>query len=326
MRAMNHFNLKKLISKRGEPAFALVAMLQRLDPTIVIQDAERRVLVGADSAAPQYAIEAQAQVVGWVKGETFGAELAFLLTQVIAQAAEKKALAHEVLGLYREINLLYNLSEKLGASLELGAVAQTGLDEAHSLIQATSGAVVLTTQDPSRFRPAAWLGDATQTQDQIDSIAEILRHVIETGKAEIINYVRLDPRYVKQGAPVSALLCAPLRANGQPIGALALMSAVILTYTAAELKLINTLAALVGPAIASALLYEKSLREAKEREEKLQRQIDQLKVELDHALVAKQVSQITESDYFQQLSQRAQQLRRPAGGAPGRSADTQPGK
>lgn len=308
---MSRVNLKKMILKQGEIPFAIVKMMQSLDPTIGIQDEDGKVLLGAAGSASKYAIETEDEVVGWVTGDSHGAELAFLLTQLIDKESEKKSLANEVLGLYREINLLYNLSEKLGTSLELGTVAQTGLNEAHSLIQATHGAVVLAGEGVAPLASAAMLGDPTQTQVQLDGIAEILRHVIASGKGDLNNYVRLDPRYTNRGVPVSALISAPLRAKGQTIGVIVLMSDVIIAYTAADLKLLNTLASLVGPAIENALFHEKTLREAKEREEKLQRQIDQLKIELDQALVAKEVSQITESEYFQKLSQQAMNMRRP---------------
>jgi GAF domain-containing protein len=86
-------------------------------------------------------------------------------------------------------------------------------------------------------------------------------------------------------------------------------------YTAADLKLLNTLASQAGPAIQSAILYERTLREAKEREERLQKQIEQLKIELDEAKMDKQVAEITESDYFQRLREQADGLRNSFGGA-----------
>jgi transcriptional regulator with GAF, ATPase, and Fis domain len=249
---MSRVNLKKIILKQGEAAFAIVKLMQSMDSSICIQDEDGKALLGVPSSASKYAIEADDEVVGWVTGESHGAELAYLLTELITKDTEKKSLATEVLGLYREINLLYNLSEKLGTSLELGTVAQTGLNEAHSLIQATHGAVVLTREADPKLESAAMLGDPAQTQVQLNGIEEILRHVIATGKGDINNYVRLDPRYTNRGLPVSALICAPLRAKGQTIGAIALMSDVIITYTAADLKLLNTLASLVGPAIENA--------------------------------------------------------------------------
>jgi hypothetical protein len=51
------------------------------------------------------------------------------------------------------------------------------------------------------------------------------------------------------------------------------------------------------------------LREAKDREERLQQQIREMRIELDEARQATQVAEITESDYFQQLRHQANNLR-----------------
>lgn len=78
---------------------------------------------------------------------------------------------------------------------------------------------------------------------------------------------------------------------------------------AADLKLLNTVASQAAPAIENALLYEKALREAREREERLQQQIQALRIELDEVRQAKQVEEITETNYFQQLLSKADDLR-----------------
>ncbi len=97
---------------------------------------------------------------------------------------------------------------------------------------------------------------------------------------------------------------------GRPEGVIVLGSGAGVTYTAGDLKLLNTLASQAAPAIENALLYEKTLREAREREEKLQRQIQELRIELNEAQQNQQVAEITESDYFQQLRSQADNLRK----------------
>jgi GAF domain-containing protein len=49
--------------------------------------------------------------------------------------------------------------------------------------------------------------------------------------------------------------------------------------------------------------------EAYIREQALRKQIRQLRIEIDHAKRERQVAQITETDYFQSLRERARQLR-----------------
>jgi hypothetical protein len=45
------------------------------------------------------------------------------------------------------------------------------------------------------------------------------------------------------------------------------------------------------------------------REQNLKRQVQQLRIELDEARQARQVAEITESDYFRELEAKAQDLR-----------------
>jgi hypothetical protein len=45
------------------------------------------------------------------------------------------------------------------------------------------------------------------------------------------------------------------------------------------------------------------------REQRLRQQVQQLRIELDEVRQARQVAEITETDYFQQLEARAQDLR-----------------
>ncbi len=58
-----------------------------------------------------------------------------------------------------------------------------------------------------------------------------------------------------------------------------------------------------------ALVFQEMARQVYAREQQLQRQVQQLRIEIDHAKKAREVAEITESDYFQQLLGKAQELR-----------------
>ncbi len=58
-----------------------------------------------------------------------------------------------------------------------------------------------------------------------------------------------------------------------------------------------------------ARVFARMAREVVAREQRLKLQVQQLRIELDEALQAQQVAEITETDYFQQLEARAQDLR-----------------
>ncbi len=309
---MARVNLKRFVSRKGDPTSNIIAMLSALDPTLHVVDADGNALIGAPhpSHIKRHPVEFEGETLGWVMGGEQALALAALLAQLAVKEGEKKSLANEVLGLYREINLLYNLSEKLAVSLELGPVAQMVLSEASTLIQASGGAVMLFDEDRHQLTSVAAFGSMEQLKNQLACVDLIIEVVAQSGKAEIVNDVTSDPRYEECENPISSLVCAPLKANQRAVGVIALFSVTPVLYMSGDLKLLNTLASQAGPAIESAILYEKTLREAREREERLQRQIEQLKIELDEAKMAKQVAEITESDYFQQLREQAEGLRK----------------
>jgi two-component system, cell cycle response regulator len=58
-----------------------------------------------------------------------------------------------------------------------------------------------------------------------------------------------------------------------------------------------------------ALVFQEMARQVYAREQQLQRQVQQLRIEIDQARNASEVAEITESDFFQQLLGRADELR-----------------
>src|SRR5438874_5223203 len=58
-----------------------------------------------------------------------------------------------------------------------------------------------------------------------------------------------------------------------------------------------------------ALVFQEMARQVYTREQQLQQQVHQLRIEIDHAKKAREVAEITESDYFQQLLGKADELR-----------------
>src|SRR5256884_7599641 len=58
-----------------------------------------------------------------------------------------------------------------------------------------------------------------------------------------------------------------------------------------------------------ALVFQEMARQVYAREQQLKRQVQQLRIEIDQARKASEVAEITESDFFQQLLGRADELR-----------------
>jgi CheY-like chemotaxis protein len=64
--------------------------------------------------------------------------------------------------------------------------------------------------------------------------------------------------------------------------------------------------------------FQRMAREVRAREERLQAQVRELRIEIDDVRQAQRVAEITESDYFKELRAHASDLRRVVGGEPSR--------
>src|SRR6185437_8143623 len=83
-------------------------------------------------------------ILGFVIGSSAAANaLASLLGHLAAREFETRALASEVLHLYREVHLIEQLSEQLSALLNLSAVGESALAQARRLIPATHGSILV---------------------------------------------------------------------------------------------------------------------------------------------------------------------------------------
>jgi YesN/AraC family two-component response regulator len=58
-----------------------------------------------------------------------------------------------------------------------------------------------------------------------------------------------------------------------------------------------------------ARVFQRMAQEVHAREQRLQQQVQELRIEIDQSRKARQVAEVTESDYFRRLQQEAQRLR-----------------
>jgi len=244
--------LKQLIGRQPDARALVAAIADALGSSITVEDADGRVLYGDGLAGPdnvRVPVTHQEARVGWVAGPPHARTIAALLDHLVARDAEKKALGAEVLHLYREINLIYSFSEKLAALLELERVARLTLDEARHVIVATDGVLLLLDEDADTLTAVAGFGDELPTLDGLRRGHGIVGAVAASGVGEVVNDVALDARRAREHTKVRGLICAPLKVGERTIGVLALGSTDPMPYTAAELKLLTTLALQTATAI-----------------------------------------------------------------------------
>lgn len=259
---MNQISLKRLVYKKEVTAI-INDISNVMKMPLCIQDAEGRVLLGnvSNDSLNTYPIQLAEQVIGWVIGLENTSIVASLITYLANQEFEKKTLARETLDRYKEINLLYNISGKLSTCLDFKEVAKLVIDEATRLIQADSASAMLLNKKTGKLEIIAALGKAYAPQLTLHPGVGIAGSVFQTGRAEILNDVEFDPRFVPSANPIKSLICAPLKTQNAVMGVLNLSTEEQINYTAQDLKLAIALASQGASAIENALLHADKLRQ-----------------------------------------------------------------
>ncbi len=260
---------RQVVGRQPETRALVSAIADALGSPVAIEDLDGKLLHGViDGVGPslRYPGELDQAPLGWVSGSERAASVASLVGHLVAKEVERKALGAEVLHLYREINLIYSFSEKLAALLDVDGVARLTLQEARHLIVATDGVVMLLDDAADALTPVTGFGEEMPNLSGFRLGHGIVGRVAQNGVGEIVNDVDTDPRRAVEHTTIKALICAPLKVGEKVLGVLALGSTMPMAYTAAELKLLTTLALQTATAIENARLFERTVEAARERE------------------------------------------------------------
>lgn len=255
-------SIGKLVRNK-EFAPLLSRVITLLDSPLTVEDPSGAVLIatGEGERSTRFPVSAGGEVIGWVYGPDKTSLLAALLTQQADSELEKRSLVNETLNKYKEITLLYDMVEKVSTCLDTREVARLVIEEARKILKLSAVAVFLLNRETDAMEVIAHHGLAEGALTTIRRGQGITGAIWAQGRAEIVNDVVSDPRFLDMGQKVHSMMCAPLKAKEEVIGLLRLGSADELAYTAEDLKLFNTLATLAAVAIENANLYEQ-LKEA----------------------------------------------------------------
>jgi len=288
-------NFKKLIYRKDLSAVINKLLVHFRDP-VIIEDTEGCLLVGKEGAdrSIRYPVEVSGEIIGWVSGRDDVSSLAGLLSYLAETELEKKNLAKETLNKYKEINLLYDITEKIAVCLDLREVAQLIICEATGMIRSDSASLLLFNEVTGKLEVISAAGRVSEQTAAIEPCKGIAGHVFASGKAEIIHDVKSDPRHIRDNCSDSSILCAPLKVNDKTIGAINIGSEETFHYTAADMKLLVTLATQAAVFIENARLFA-GLKEATEALEIYNRTLEQ-KVEERTKLLAETNSKLQQAN------------------------------
>jgi len=269
---MTQLTLKKLFAK--DRRRVLEALFESLGRPVAVLDNENQLVFGSPAASRSTAAAApvlqNGNPVGWVTGSDNPKEqagIASILTYLLDQEAEKKALASEVLERYRELNLMYRLSSRLITSPHPEVIARLALDEACPLIQVASGMVLLRVNEDEELQVVAACGRGYQVKPGAWDSEGVIQRVLHTGTAELSNSLPASQYFTEMRSDSISMLCAPLKTEKRSVGVILAVSDRPDQFTASDLKLLNAIAMQTAPAIEIARLHQVSLENARMEQE-----------------------------------------------------------
>jgi len=270
---MARVTLKSILSKKNDAYSLALSFIEQMNAHISIED-EKGIFLCGNSAilsAYNHAVNLHDEIIGWVKGDEKAIHIASLLTLLVQKEFERKNLGSEVLVLYQEVNMVFNFSDKLAEAIGPVAISQLAVDEAMHLIHSASGLVVLWDEGTRQLQIPATSGQPLFDKEKISSHTDLLLRIGLSGQSEIMSDLSSlrEPGII--GPEVQSLIYAALKVKHRIMGAIILAGNMQMQYAASDLKFLTTLALQSSSAIESALLYEKNIREAREREEALRR-------------------------------------------------------
>jgi Stage II sporulation protein E (SpoIIE)/GAF domain len=303
---MAALSLKTIASRRSSSYPALIAMCEALGGNVCVTDASGKALLGEVSDVAGNAgvpVLLDDEPLGYVTGSPVAAgALALLLAHLASREAEGRALAAEVLHLYREVHLIEQLSEQLAALLNLNLVGESALAQAQRLISATHGCILVRENEDSPLRVAAFFGNLEGGNGgPLATGSRFAESILERGIAEVVNDCGSDARLMDSERALNAVICAPLRAGQRSVGVIALAhTAAGTSYSAADLKLVNTIALQTATAIENSFLCNEMVGAVRDREQlaALQHELETART-IQHLLVPRTFPPFPERKEFE---------------------------
>jgi class 3 adenylate cyclase len=265
--------LKSLLGKRSETTAWLLHWTAATKSDIVVEDVQHNVLFGTliASEQPSYPVTLEGEISGYVKGDDNAAIMASLLSLMLQKEAEKKKLGTEVLSLYQELNVIYNFSEKLTETIDPDVIAQLTLEQAIHSIPSHSGVIVLWDEESRQLTIPATSGEPLFNDERLRTNSGVLLKIGLSGQSEIMSDLSVLKEKGIIESEVQSVIYAAMKVKHRILGAIILAGKDAEQYSAGHLKLLVTLALQSSAAIESAMLYEKNIREVREREEAILR-------------------------------------------------------
>ncbi|MDJ0728806.1 MAG: sensor domain-containing diguanylate cyclase [Crocosphaera sp.] len=261
------------------------------------------------------------QILGQVNGETDKINaISQMLNYIVNKEFEKKLLAADTLEKYEEINFLSDISHQLSRCFTFEDLMEVVTKETNKLLKSSQISVKLLNKkgELNIFSYSYQEKELKKTQGSIESISG---YVLRSGKAEIVNNVHKDSRYISQNSNIKSLICAPLKVQNKTIGVIKVSHHELVKYTSEQLKLFTSLTSQVAIAIQNSQYYDQlieysqtleqkvmerteALEQSKKELEASNQALEKAKEKLEYLATVDELTQIYNRRYFNEYLER----------------------
>ncbi len=253
---MKQIKLRRLIKKR-EISDILQSVTDGLTITVAVHDEKGNLIFGTETVTGAHFIIKDGDVaIGQVTGPEKAKIVAELITSLVECEKEKRALGEETLEKYKEITILYDIAEQIAACIDTTEVASMVIGEAKKVIHGDNVSLMLHDKKTDTLDIIAATGIEYEPKVALKAGEGIAGAVLMSGKAEIINDVSKDTRFVPGKNKIHSLMCVPLRFRENTIGLINVSTVDKHAYRSEDLKLLSAMAFQTAVAIENARLYE----------------------------------------------------------------------
>ncbi|MBN1312696.1 MAG: GAF domain-containing protein [Anaerolineae bacterium] len=247
--------------------------------------------------------------------ETTGIQPTFHLRQALEKVHESARRSQDngqaLVQQRDQLQELVRTSALITSSLELAQVLKEVMDTVIQLTGAQRGYLMLYDEGNNLQVKAARNWDRqTLTKEEIGFSQSIIDAAIQGGSPIITTNAQADERFQSQASIViqqlRSIICVPLTMRGKTVGVLYMDNR--FRKALFEQDMVPLLTAF-GTQAAIAITNARTFGEVQGNLAEAEAEISRLRIEIDRARLETQVGEITSTEYFQKLSERAKSMR-----------------
>jgi transcriptional regulator with GAF, ATPase, and Fis domain len=211
----------------------------------------------SDPIALRIPIHFSGEVICWIVGKPELKIAMNILKHIITTEIEKIKLSHETLEKYKEINILYGLSEKISSTADLKDVSEFMISQMQKSFKCDSGCILMLSEERGELESLSEFG----TGAAFDIIRDYHKKgdVTTVFHPEIINNISSDKRFEPYSEKISSIIFVPIIHSFNPLGMMAACSLKKIEYKAKDLHTLNFLAQQISGVMAASKLRKNRL-------------------------------------------------------------------